>query len=170
MRDTGASELVELQGYVGPSEDGTVRWFPTRSTKVGIEIPEDAIVHFVDPSRAGEASKLFVDSNAQLRLVVAATEVFRARDIGSSFSGKKGGCGCGGEGSVARATARAITTNTPGGGDPGLSPCQACQLIDEICDAGGGGVECRLWAFICRVINRCSPDIPGGPTPPISFV
>lgn len=146
----GAQRVVTLTGFIGPSDGGMLRLYPSMNLARCLDIPEEAVVHVEEPAEAGGRVWAHVDSRAEITVSLRASRTVPVEELlGSSPPG-------GGPEPAARVRDR-------GGVFPPLGSCDlkcAEEYLD--CLVMDSPRYCEQRQYWCRLMCG-SPTLPNVP-------
>jgi hypothetical protein len=149
----GDEGIVELQGFIGPSEedDERVTLYTTLELTDRILIPRDAIVHVVERDDESEPTKVYVRASAELQVVSCSVTTIRADEAAPTLWAAK---------AKYQIRLRPMFASSPTGGllDTGTSLLR-CKLLMTDCIQRSQGDPYTI-AFCLDRYNWCVSHVP----------
>lgn len=140
--------IVQLKGYIGPSDNGQLRIYMDLGLRKYLEIAEDDVVRVIYASeKAEDPCKILFSSTAELKYVTEVT--LTGADVITAALSRCSGCGSGKTGRRQTVSARPLDDG------PEL-PEYNCELNCEVarigCELGSRDpFECAIGYYLCRL-------------------
>lgn len=82
LKADGQDSIVEIEGYVGSVEEGTVRLYKNLGLSEYVEVPEDSILHTINiPDDKGGRVKVYIEASTEVVSVSIRRLTTRAGDL-----------------------------------------------------------------------------------------